>query len=132
MRRTLWQCKTIDVERGYGESFKEEVRTQVVDIKEANLVGSMLWRDTPESPIIHAPVIDLDIPHHLEPSTTPGHSHLYLDIEMTWWQYRGLLRALWKAGIIEKGFYKMSLKRKQSFVRAPGVKKMILDKFVDR
>jgi hypothetical protein len=49
----------------------------------------------------HAPVIDLDVPARLIPSRTPGHSHLYLDVPMSWAQYSALLHALAGAGVIE-------------------------------
>lgn len=49
----------------------------------------------------HLPVIDLDVPARLVPSRRPGHSHLYLDVPMTWGQYSTLLHALCAAGVIE-------------------------------
>ena len=84
---------------------------------EANLVSSL----TPNER--HAPVLDLDFPCQLVPSTTPGHFHLYLDKTVTWEQYRGLLDALFAAGLIEEGFHRMSLQRGATFVRKPGVMK---------
>lgn len=71
----------------------------------------------------HAPIIDLDGPHRLVPSTTPGHSHLYLDVEMSWFRYVLLLAALRYAGVIERGFFLWSLRRGQTFARLPWVKK---------
>lgn len=72
-------------------------------------------------PGMHAPVIDLDFPAHLYPSRTPGHFHLWLDKPMTWREYKALLKALYKAGVIERGFYVMSVKRGKSFLRVPVV-----------
>jgi hypothetical protein len=71
----------------------------------------------------HAPALDLDVPHEYVPSTTPSHGHLYINVELPWWKYRVLLWALKFCGIIEKGFYNSSVKRKQSMLRLPGAKK---------
>jgi hypothetical protein len=67
----------------------------------------------------HAPVLDLDIPHELVPSATPGHSHLYLDVAMTWEQYKKLLRVLADVGIIEHGYYRASVAKGFSAARLP-------------
>lgn len=72
---------------------------------------------------LHAPVLDLDVPHVLVPSTTPGHAHLYLDVPMTWRRYKRLLRALARAGVVEKGYVKASLRRKHTAVRVPWLRK---------
>lgn len=74
---------------------------------------------------LHSPVLDIDIPAYLVDSTTPGHSHLYFDHLMTWRQYKRLLKALGRAGILEPGYVKASIKRGHTSVRAPWVKKPI-------
>lgn len=115
--RTLWKSAgPLNRNWRYGES---NPRTPSVP-GEANLVGSLLEGDTG----YHMPVIDLDFDTHLEPSSTPGHFHLYLNRAISWEKYQALLEALYKAGIIEEGFYEMSIARGQSFVRYPGVKKL--------
>ena len=90
---------------------------QEVPEEEATLVASTTQRNT------HAPAIDLDVPAFLVPSSTPGHSHLYIDVEMSWWKYRVLLWVLKFTGIIEPGYYRASIHRKASFLRRPGVMK---------
>ena len=72
---------------------------------------------------LHAPVLDLDMDAFLVPSSTPGHSHLYIDKAMTWRKYKRLLRALARAGVIEKGYAKASIRRKHTAVRCPWIKK---------
>jgi hypothetical protein len=67
----------------------------------------------------HAPVLDLDVPVHLVPSTTPGHNHLYIDVPMSWRQYKRILNALAAGGVIEDQYAKMSIKRGYSAVRLP-------------
>ncbi len=92
-------------------------REEVVSGEDATLISSSIGYD------IHLPVLDIDYPAALVPSSTPGHFHLYLNREVTWDNYVGLLWALYKCGLIEEGFFKMSIARGQSFVRFPGVRK---------
>ena len=86
---------------------------------DANLVGSS------SSPCgtFHQPVIDLDFPAHLEPSTTKGHFHLYLNKDVKWEPFLKVLEAMKDAGLVEEGFYEMTKRRGQAFVRRPGVHK---------
>lgn len=109
--RTFWRIEAFINYRNE----RGEVRTPID--QEANLVSSLTESG------LHAPVLDLDVPAYLVPSTTPGHSHLYIDVEMPWPVYRRLLRALAAAGIIEEDFYKGSLDRGQTMVRPPWVRK---------
>ncbi len=69
------------------------------------------------------PTLDIDHPALLEPSSTPGHYHLFLDVPMSWRAYRRLLRALYRGGVIGRNAYWRSLDRGASFVRPPGVVK---------
>lgn len=72
---------------------------------------------------MHTVAIDVD--HHVRvvPSSTPGHYHLFIDVPMPWSKYRRLLKALSKAGIIEEGYYRVSVARKQTFLRLPWIRK---------
>lgn len=110
--RTFWFIEKIK-DSYHGDS---EVRTQVTEDK-ATLVSSLLTNGK------HYPTLDIDMPAKLVPSSTPGHFHLYIDCEMSWWRYRRLLKALMKAGVIERGYYKANKSRKATFVRKPGVMK---------
>lgn len=76
---------------------------------------------------LHAPALDIDIPAWLIPSSTPGHQHLYMDVAMPWRRYKRLLKALAKAGIIEKGYAKASIRRRHTAVRVPWLKKPALE-----
>lgn len=67
----------------------------------------------------HAPALDIDIPAALVPSTTPGHHHLYLDVAMSWRDYRRLLRALAKAGVIEQSWAKASIASENTVLSVP-------------
>lgn len=72
---------------------------------------------------LHCPVLDLDIASALVPSTTPGHYHLYIDQPMTWRKYKRMLKAMARAGVLEKGYVKASIRRKHTAVRVPWLKK---------
>lgn len=95
-----------------------EVRTPV-PTNEADVISSEVGAGGEA----HAPCIDLDIPARLIESSTPGHSHLYIDVEMTWDQYRAILTALADAGVIEQGYLRASLLRKGTHLRLPWVRK---------
>lgn len=67
----------------------------------------------------HKPVIDLDVRASLVPSATPGHSHLYVDVPITWEKYERLLEALVDCGIVEPGYLGASKERGFTAVRVP-------------
>lgn len=93
---------------------------RVFRMEEANLVGSQLKVKSR----LHRPVIDLDFPCRLIPSSTEGHFHLYLDgIDVEWPKYKDLLIALAAAGVISKGYLEESLNKGFTAVRLPHVKK---------
>lgn len=97
-------------------------------INEALVLSSQTTRTTPPSSRapgepLHRPVLDIDIPARLIPSTTPGHHHLYLGVDMTWRQYEDIINALANAKVIEEGYARAALNRKATFVRLPWVAK---------
>lgn len=113
--------KTYRVNRWGGDSnepFFPEEREVVPNLDTADVVSSETAYGHD-----HMPVLDIDIPHHYEPSTTPGHGHLYLDVRLSWPEYRKLLLALEEARIIEPGYVGASIDRRATFVRLPWVKK---------
>lgn len=72
---------------------------------------------------IHWPVLDLDMPCHLIPSTHEGHFHLVIEHPMSWEQYVKLLKALRDAGLLEHWFVEKSIERGYTAIRRPGVLK---------
>lgn len=90
-------------------------RELVTDRAEADLVSSRVATD----PYVHRPVLDIDFPAQLVPSSTPGHYHLYLDIDLEWHVYEELLLDLEAAGIIQHGYARNAIRRKQSLARLP-------------
>lgn len=97
---------------------KQQTRPREVAPSTANLVSSLLTNAK------HSPCIDLDFEARLEPSSTIGHYHLYLDgLEMDWDKYKNLLLALAEAGVIQSGYAQKSIQHKASFLRPPWIKK---------
>lgn len=71
----------------------------------------------------HAILLDLDVPAWLVPSSSPGHSHLYIDVRAKEEHYFALLEALEKCGVVESGYVTVSKKRGATFLRLPWIKK---------
>jgi hypothetical protein len=87
-------------------------REQVeVGDERANLISSLTDAGT------HMPAIDLDVPTLLIPSHTPGHNHLYINVEMPWVKYKNILWGLAKAGVLEQNYYQAAYKAHMSFLR---------------
>lgn len=71
----------------------------------------------------HTVAIDLDVHAQLVPSTTPGHSHLYIDKAMTWANYLKLLHVLAEVGVLEPGYVGASERRGHTTLRLPWIAK---------
>ena len=71
----------------------------------------------------HMPAIDIDVPCRFIPSTTPGHGHLYFDVEVEEGPYFELLSILGRCGIVEPGYVAASRAKGQSTLRPPWRKK---------
>lgn len=85
--------------------------------EQANLVGSLC------SDGLHRPVLDIDLPCRLVPSSTEGHFHLYIERALSTEAYMELVDALGKAGIISQFYAKAARIRGQTFCRPEWVKK---------
>lgn len=94
----------------------------VKSIDDANVITS-LDDNVFSSSRMHRPVLDIDFPAQLIPSSTPGHFHLYIEKAMTWPQYQVLLKALAEVGIIQNGYAQASIRRGFTAVRLPWIKK---------
>lgn len=73
----------------------------------------------------HKILLDVDMPVVVIPSSTPGHHHLYIDKELSWPQYRVLLEALGKAGVVEEGYLRAAIHQKFTTLRTPWTKKQV-------
>ena len=109
-----------------GSSDPDQPRTpadieETDDLNEADVISSRMISDPDVN--LHSPVLDIDIPAMLIPSTTPGHWHLYLDAPMPWDTYVQLLDAMADAGILEEGYVAASKARGFTAVRLPWISK---------
>lgn len=105
-------------------TYSQEQREPAKDIAEAN-ISTSIREDIgdPHAQPVHALLIDLDIPAWLVPSSTPGHSHLYVDVAIQQDAYFRLLRALAECGVIQHGYAASSIARGGTALRLPWVKK---------
>lgn len=92
-------------------------------VEEADLIGSKVSNAVMGYEAMHKPVIDVDVPVRLVPSSREGHSHLYIDTELTASQYGELLDVLVKVGLVERGVQAGYETRGATYVRPPWVKK---------
>jgi hypothetical protein len=113
----------------------------VADLEAAYDPDRAITTDTAEGNVItslvagtnrHKPVLDLDLPAKLLPSSTPGHFHLFIDKEMSWETYEQLLRALADAGLIEPGYVSASQSRGYTAVRLPWIRKKTSSEYGDQ
>ena len=93
------------------------------DLTQAEVVLSAVEHTEGSFPYQHRPILDIDFPVVVLPSSTEGHHHLYLDKKMSWTNYAKLLKVLAEVGIIEEGYHKASIARQHTSVRLPWVKK---------
>ena len=95
--------------------------TEPPDGAECNVITSQIEGGWAWEGIQHRPVLDIDFPARLIPSSTPGHFHLYLDgVRVPHAAYMDLLAALTRAGIIGPGYADHSMERGFTCVRIPG------------
>ena len=85
--------------------------------EEANLIGSLC--DDGQ----HMPVIDVDLPARLVPSSTEGHFHLYIDKPMTLELYLAMLDGMALAGVVEQAYVQHVRERGMSLCRPEWVRK---------
>ena len=116
--RTYWHNDTMNDYRRWLAGGKRE-HLRLCDEPVNDLVASSLLENGK-----HSPVLDIDYQAKLIPSTTPGNSHLYLDgLTMSWWRYRVLLAVMAWAGVIDRRYYRHSVRRRMTAVRMPHVSK---------
>lgn len=103
-------------------TYSQEERQPATSIAEAN-VSTSIREDAEDR---HALLLDLDVPAWLVPSSTEGHSHLYVDVSIPTSTYFRLLDALADAEVIQRGFANSSKHRGGTALRLPWVKKPTL------
>lgn len=116
-------------------------RGEVADLTDAHVVSSLI-KDTVAEPGttgisvdelfglkaaggLHHVVVDIDQPAWLVESSTPGHSHLYVELPggTPWADYVEFLEAAAKIGLVEPGYVEASKVRGGTYVRLPWIRK---------
>lgn len=72
---------------------------------------------------LHSPILDLDIPHALVPSSTPGRAHLYLGVKLDTNEMNRLVDTLVEVGILQRGIGAQWRRHGHLGARLPWVKK---------
>lgn len=107
----------------HSDAMLDDDRVVTDDITQANVVSSRQKSDLYWGEQRHRVLLDIDIPAYLVPSSTPGHSHLYIDLAIGEEAYFDLLDALAKVGIITGAYAEASKRKGGTFLRLPWVKK---------
>lgn len=95
----------------YGGDYRCE---KIIRDDHGDMITSYLQRDG-----MHIPLLDLDFAADLRPSKTPGQYHLVLYKPMKWRKYKRLLRAMVRAGLIERDWYQLVKNRRQALLADP-------------
>lgn len=107
----------------------EEAAQQAVEAAEANVATSLAVGDFGDSDLfggpMHYPVLDIDLPCELVPSSTPGHFHLYIDHPVSDGAYWDLIAAMVACGIVQPGYLGASRARGYTAARLPWVRKEV-------
>lgn len=100
---------------------------RVEDLDEANVISSK-WYDSGNGRLVlHKLFLDLDVEHLYVPSSTPGHGHLYLNVDLNPDQLEGLMATLVRFGIVSKGSLRQVRSRGASTLRLPWIKKELVE-----
>lgn len=117
--RELWRTDR-PVTRDSDEPQWEEPERVKASHENATLVSSSLGLPGMR---VHMPVLDLDVPAFLVPSSTPGHNHLYINHAVPEARYFDLLDVMGELGILQPNYVRHSVNRDATMVRYPGVTK---------
>lgn len=127
---TLFQrLKCYTVRWWSAEEFPEhEVYEPGLDrLPEATMYANVASSQINDGADRHVVALDLDYPAYVVPSSTEGHSHLYLDVPggVKHEDYMELLELLGRIGVIEPGYAEVSIKRGHTDLRLPWIKKKV-------
>lgn len=111
------------VDFGTDSEAKDERGRTDSTLEEADVINSLVAMP-PGFPIrYHKVLLDIDIKAKLIPSSTPDHSHLYIDQMIEEETYFKLLDLLAECGIIQSGYVGASKTRGHTSLRLPWIKK---------
>jgi hypothetical protein len=102
-----------------------EESERTFDLEQANVISSQ-WHTDPwnnEDNDIHKVFLDLDCEHWYVPSSTPGHGHLYINVNMRRKDLDWLMGQLYRFGIVSSGWKGQLENRQANTFRLPWIKK---------
>lgn len=107
-----------------GDESAQKARNES-DLERSTAISSAIREDGRDTWDTRRHTIALDIDHRVRviPSSTEGHSHLYIDVPLEWDDYARLLDLLDELGIVESGYVAASTRRRATHLRLPWVKK---------
>jgi hypothetical protein len=113
--RKAGRVETLNDYKAFGDDVDFDVDQDRANVVTSRHVGTLAD--------LHMPVLDLDFPLVAEPSTTPGHHHLYIDRALTWDQLVKLMDVMEEIGLLEPGYVEAAKMRGYSSVRLPWIEK---------
>ena len=113
-RLRTYKTQTTCIRDGYDVIYGTE--TMEVPRHEATLIGSRL-RESRE----HLLVLDIDLPVEVHGSKTPGHHHVIFGQPMSWWRYKRTVKALAKAGVVDREWARATVRGGNGFIAATRV-----------
>lgn len=102
-----------------GDEYDPANNGEVSSLEEATIISS----DLNDGSELHLPVIDIDLPIKVIPSSTEGHFHLYIDYPLGWDEYQSLLDVMAEVGLVQPGYVAAAKRRGHTDVRLPWVHK---------
>jgi hypothetical protein len=114
------------IEAGEWPDGQGDGREEAPDLEHAEAVSSKYTPDgwvTLANSDEHALLLDLDVPAWLIPSSTPGHSHLFVDLRVQGKDLWDFLDLAAKIGLVEEGYVGACKSRGMTSLRLPWIKK---------
>lgn len=103
-QRLRYQVDNLNTDRESGAVTVEDIRAEdAAGNLRVSVDGNLIVSAIDETKATHLPIFDLDVPHRLVPSRTPGHSHLYVDVEVPADKLRAVIVAMVDAGLMGPG-----------------------------
>lgn len=106
--RQLWLAEGLD-SPNRPEGYVVDAKP-VDEAEKANLIASKMDDGR------HLPTLDVDWPARVV-ETSPGKSHLFIDVPMSWESYLELLEVMTRVGILEAGWVEASKREGATVVR---------------
>ncbi len=103
-QRLRYQVDNLNTDRESGAVTVDDIRAEdAAGNLRVSVDGNLIVSAIDETKATHLPIFDLDVPHRLVPSRTPGHSHLYVEVEVPADKLRAVIVAMVDAGLMGPG-----------------------------